>query len=85
MDHGGWCLHTPAHWPALGLYNPEAQLGMDARSFAGNFLFSSGPNTEAGGTRNTPCHLDIPLRNCSLSLDGEAMTTDGKVVPADQK
>lgn len=85
MAHVGWGLHTRAHWTVLGLYNPEAQLGMDARSFAGNFLFSSGPNTEAGGTRDTPCHLDIPLRNCSLSLDGEAMTIDGKVIPADQR
>jgi 2,5-dihydroxypyridine 5,6-dioxygenase len=58
---------------------------MDARSFAGNFLWSSGPNTEAGGDRDTPCHLDIPLRNCSVSLDGEVMTLEGVVVPADQK
>jgi len=85
MAHVGWGLHTRAHWTVLGLYNPEAQLGMDARSFAGNFLFSSGPNTEAGGTRDTPCHLDIPLRNCSLSLDGEAMTINGKVIPEDQR
>lgn len=85
MAHVGWGLHTRAHWAVLGLYNPESQLGMDARSFAGNFLFSSGPNTEAGGTRDVPCHLDIPLRNCSLSLDGEPMTLDGKVVLADQR
>ncbi|PWE55826.1 2,5-dihydroxypyridine 5,6-dioxygenase [Metarhizobium album] len=85
MAHVGWGLHTRAHWTVLGLTNPEAQLGMDARSFAGNFLFSTGPNTEAGGTRDVPCHLDIPLRNCSLSLDGEAMTKDGKVVPAEQR
>jgi 2,5-dihydroxypyridine 5,6-dioxygenase len=58
---------------------------MDARSFMGNFLWSSGPNTEAGGNRNTPCHMDIPLRNCSLSLDGEPMTIDGTVIPADQR
>jgi 2,5-dihydroxypyridine 5,6-dioxygenase len=64
----------------LGLYDPEAGIGMDARTFAGNFLFSTGPNTEAGGTRDIPCHLDIPRRYCSLSLDGTPMTIDGKVV-----
>lgn len=80
MAHVGWGLEPRAHWTTLGLYDPEAGLGMDARSFAGNFLFSTGPNTEAGGTRDTPCHLDIPLRGCSLSLDGVPMTTDGKVV-----
>ncbi|QRM53282.1 2,5-dihydroxypyridine 5,6-dioxygenase [Sinorhizobium sp. BG8] len=85
MAHVGWGLENRANWTVLGLYNPEAQLGMDARSFAGNFLWSSGPNTEAGGDRDTPCHLDIPLRNCSVSLDGEVMTLDGVVVPEDQK
>ena len=84
MAHVGWGLHDRAHWTTMGLYDPEAGLSMDARSFKGNFLWSSGPNTEAGGTRNTPCHMDIPLRNCSLSLDGEPMTIDGKVIPADQ-
>lgn len=80
MAHVGWGLEPRAHWTTLGLYDPEAGLGMDARSFAGNFLFSTGPNTEAGGTRGTPCHLDIPLRACSLSLDSIPMTIDGKVV-----
>jgi 2,5-dihydroxypyridine 5,6-dioxygenase len=84
MAHVGWGLHKRAHWTTLGLYDPEAGLSMDARSFWGNFLFSSGPNTEAGGTRDTPCHMDIPLRRCSLSLDGEPMTIDGKVIPPDQ-
>ncbi len=85
MAHVGWGLENRANWTVLGLYNPEAQLGMDARSFAGNFLWSSGPNTEAGGDRDTPCHLDIPLRNCSVSLDGEVMTLEGIVIPEDQK
>lgn len=84
MAHVGWGLHKRAHWTTLGLYDREAGLSMDARSFIGNFLWSSGPNTEAGGTRGTPCHMDIPLRGCSLSLDGEPMTIDGKVIPADQ-
>ena len=53
---------------------------MDARAFAGNFLFSLGPNTEAGGTRNTPCHIDIPMRRCSVSLDGVEVVRNGKLV-----
>lgn len=84
MAHVGWGLEKRAHWTVLGLYDPQSQLGMDARSFAGNFLWSSGPNTEAGGDRDVPCHLDIPLRNCSVSLDGEAMTVDGRLVVPDQ-
>lgn len=80
MAHVGWGLEPRAHWTTLGLYDREAGLGMDARTFAGNFLFSTGPNTEAGGDRDTACHLDIPLRGCSLSLDGTPMTIEGRVV-----
>ncbi|MCK0198923.1 2,5-dihydroxypyridine 5,6-dioxygenase [Ancylobacter sp. 6x-1] len=84
MAHVGWGLHRKAHWTQLGLYDRESGLSMDARSFWGNFLWSSGPNTEAGGNRDTPCHMDIPLRAHSLFLDGEPMTLDGKVIPPDQ-
>ena len=35
----------------------------------GNFLFSIGPNDANG--RHTLCHLDIPMRGCSLFLDDE--------------
>lgn len=80
MAHVGWGLEHRASWTTLGLYDREAALSMDSRCFAGNFLFSTGPNTEAGGSRDTPCHLDIPLRGCSLSLDGVPMTVDGRVV-----
>jgi len=85
ISHLGWGLQPKAKWAALGMYDKAQSLGMDGRAFYGNFLFSTGPNTEAGGTRNTPCHLDIPMRHCSLSLDGEPMTVKGDVIPADQR
>src|SRR5262249_668585 len=64
----------------LGLYDREATIGMDARAFEGNFLFSLGPNNEAGGSRTTTCHIDIPLRHCDVFLDGEAVVRDGVVL-----
>lgn len=85
MSHIGWGLQPRAQWAALGLFDREATLGMDARSFYGNFLFSTGANIEAGGQRDTACHMDVPLRRCSVFLDGEAMTRDGDVVPEDQR
>jgi len=85
LSHLGWGLQPRAKWAALGMYDKAESLGMDGRSFYGNFLFSTGPNTEGGGTRNTPCHLDIPMRRCSLSLDDEPMTLKGDVIPADQR
>jgi 2,5-dihydroxypyridine 5,6-dioxygenase len=33
-----------------------------------------------GGTRETPYHLDVPLRGCSLLLDGETVVEDGRVL-----
>ena len=85
ISHLGWGLQSKAQWTALGMYDKDASIGMDGRSFYGNFLFSTGPNTEAGGKRNTPCHIDIPMRNCSVSLDGKAMTRKGEVIPKNQR
>jgi 2,5-dihydroxypyridine 5,6-dioxygenase len=62
------------------LYGREATIGMDARAYEGNFLFSLGPNNEAGGARTTACHIDIPLRLCTISLDGQEVVRRGKVI-----
>ncbi|MDB6083618.1 MAG: 2,5-dihydroxypyridine 5,6-dioxygenase [Gammaproteobacteria bacterium] len=80
VSHVGWGLQDRARWSVMGLYGREASIAMDARAFSGNFLFSMGPNTEAGGLRNTPCHMDIPMRNCTIELDGVAVVREGRVV-----
>jgi 2,5-dihydroxypyridine 5,6-dioxygenase len=82
ISHIGWGLQERAHWTVLSLYDREATAGMDGRAFAGNFLWSMGPNNEAGGSRETACHIDIPMRHCSVSLDGEPMVRAGHVLPA---
>lgn len=79
ISHIGWGLQPRAHWSTLGLYDREQTIGMDARAFEGNFLFSLGPNNEAGGARTTTCHIDIPLRHCDVYLDGEAVVRNGRV------
>jgi 2,5-dihydroxypyridine 5,6-dioxygenase len=43
-------------------------------------LFSLGPNNEAGGKRTTACHIDIPLRHCTVMLDNEVVVNKGKVI-----
>lgn len=80
ISHIGWGLQPRARWSTLGLYDREATIGMDARAFEGNFLFSLGPNTEAGGTRDTACHIDIPMRHCTVRLDGVPVVQKGRVV-----
>jgi 2,5-dihydroxypyridine 5,6-dioxygenase len=53
---------------------------MDARAVSGNFLFSLGPNNEAGGSRTTACHIDIPMRHCNVFVDDLQVVHDGRVV-----
>jgi 2,5-dihydroxypyridine 5,6-dioxygenase len=85
VAHVGWGLQPKARWTALGMRDKSKSLGMDARAYYGNFLFSTGPNAEAGGSNASPCHIDIPMANCSVSLDGVPMTVNGDVVAADQR
>ncbi len=83
VSHIGWGLNQKARWDYLATGQPT--LGMDGRSFYGNVLFSTGPNTEFGGTNDTPCHLDLPMRNCTLYLDDELIVKDGDIVPQDMR
>jgi 2,5-dihydroxypyridine 5,6-dioxygenase len=80
MAHIGWGMQPRCYWHTLSLLDREQTVGMDARAFEGNFLFSLGPNNEVGGPRKTPCHLDIPLRNCTVDVDGLVVVREGKIV-----
>lgn len=80
MSHIGWGLQPRARWSTLALYDREATIGMDARAYEGNFLCSLGPNNEAGGSRMTACHIDIPIRNCTVMIDDEEVVKKGKVL-----
>ena len=81
MSHIGWGMNPDANWHGLspGLF--PGGIGMEPRSYLGNVLFSTGPNNELGGSNDTACHLDIPLRGCSLFLDDEPIVLDGNIVP----
>lgn len=85
ISHIGWGLQPRCRWSTLGLYDREQTIGMDARAYEGNFLFSLGPNNEVGGSRTTACHIDIPLRNCTVRLDGQDVVRNGKVLDGDAK
>ncbi|TFZ05522.1 2,5-dihydroxypyridine 5,6-dioxygenase [Ramlibacter henchirensis] len=79
LSHIGWGLQKRARWSTLGLYDREASIGMDARAFDGNFLWSMGPNNEVGGSRTTACHIDIPMRKCTVMLDDLVVVREGRV------
>ena len=78
MSHVGWGLDHRAQWHGLTQF--PGGMGMELRSFYGNVMFSTGPNNELGGLNDTACHLDIPMRDCSLFLDDEPILLDGKIV-----
>lgn len=78
ISHIGWGLNQNARWSSLA--TDKRGMGMESRAFYGNVLFSTGPNQELGGTNDTVCHVDVPMRNCSLYLDGEPILQDGDVV-----
>ena len=46
----------------------------------GNFLFSTGPNTQGGGKRNTRGHYDVPMRDCTMMLDNQVIIEKGRIV-----
>jgi 2,5-dihydroxypyridine 5,6-dioxygenase len=78
LSHIGWGMNENAKWTALA--TDKRGHGMELRGFSGNVLFSTGPNTQVGGPNNTPCHIDVPMRSCSLHLDDRPIVTDGEVV-----
>lgn len=84
LGHQSLGLHPNARWDAQSVYGWDA-LGMDGRIFYGGYLLGTGPNTLGGGTRDTPCHFDIPMRNHTVEIDGEVLIDKGKIVAADMR
>lgn len=81
ISHLGWGLNPQARWDALALYGDDPdRTYASARVFAGNFLFSTGPNTQGGGKRNTRGHYDVPMRDCTVMLDNEVIIEKGRIV-----
>jgi 2,5-dihydroxypyridine 5,6-dioxygenase len=81
VSHLGWGMNPQARWYGIGLNGdaPERSRAA-ARTFPGNFLFSTGPNTQGGGNRATRGHYDVPMRDCTLMLDGETVIDKGRIV-----
>jgi 2,5-dihydroxypyridine 5,6-dioxygenase len=78
MSHIGFGMQPNAQWNALAFYEKNETLGMDARCFRGNFLLSTGPNRWTG--RLVEAHLDLGLRGCTATLDGQVLLADGVLV-----
>jgi 2,5-dihydroxypyridine 5,6-dioxygenase len=75
VSHVGWGLNRRARWDSMLFYDKADFNGTELRAFGGNFLYSTGANEVAG--RHTRGHFDLPLRGCSVWLDGVAVVERG--------
>jgi 2,5-dihydroxypyridine 5,6-dioxygenase len=81
ISHLGWGLNPQGRWDAIALYGDDpVHHHAGARAFAGNFLFSTGPNSQGGGKRTTQGHYDVPMRDCTLYLDNDVVVERGRLV-----
>ncbi|MCT1514531.1 hypothetical protein [Dietzia cercidiphylli] len=77
-SHMGWGLMKTADWFATAMYAKHEIMGMEARAFAGNFLWSTGPHPFLD--RDSHAHLDIAMRGCTVALDGHTVVDEGALV-----
>lgn len=78
VSHLGWGLNPRARWETMAMYDKRDCNGTEQRAFAGNFLYSTGANEVAG--RHTLGHFDLPLRQCTVALDGRPVVEHGRLV-----
>ena len=78
-SHVGWGMNPAARWESVALYDTRELWGTEARAFAGNFLYSTGANENAG--RFTAGPFDLPMRGCTVALDGMPVVIEGTLVP----
>lgn len=75
MSHVGWGMHPGARWVSAAMYDKRDMQAVEFRALAGSFLWSTGANQYAG--RYTLGHFDLPMRNCTIALDGRVVVKDG--------
>ncbi|MHA1567234.1 MAG: peptidase M29 [Alphaproteobacteria bacterium] len=75
VSHVGWGMNPGARWDAMAMYDKADFNGTELRAFAGNFLYSTGANETAD--RHTLGHFDLPMRNCTVTLDDLPVVIDG--------
>ncbi len=77
ISHLGWGLNPKARWDDIVRYeNSMENLQASMRSFPGSFLFSTGPSPK----RKTRGHIDMPMCDCTIELDGEVVVDRGRLV-----
>ena len=75
LSHVGWGVNPGAQWVSAAMYDKRDMQAVEFRALAGSFLWSTGANQYAG--RYTLGHFDLPMRNCTIALDGRVVVKEG--------
>ncbi len=75
ISHVGWGVNSGAKWVSATMYDKRDMQAVEFRAIAGSFLWSTGANQYAG--RYTLGHFDLPMRNCTIALDGKTVVANG--------
>ena len=78
VSHVGYGLNTAARFDSMAMFDKSDFNGTELRAVAGSFLYSTGANETAG--RHTAGHFDLPLKACTVSLDGVEVVHHGVLV-----
>ena len=77
LSHLGWGMNPRARWESMALYDKRDVQSTEFRAWAGNFLWSTGSNQYA--KRFTLGHFDLPMRGCTIALDGVPVVVKGQL------
>lgn len=77
LSHVGWGMNPRARWEAMALYDKRDVQATEFRAWEGNFLWSTGSNQYAN--RFTLGHFDLPMRGCTIELDGTPVCIKGRL------
>jgi 2,5-dihydroxypyridine 5,6-dioxygenase len=75
LSHVGWGMNPHARWESMALYDKRDVQATEFRAWSGNFLWSTGSNQYAN--RFTLGHFDLPMRGCTITLDGTPVVVNG--------
>jgi 2,5-dihydroxypyridine 5,6-dioxygenase len=78
VSHVGYGLNPKARFDSMAMFDKRDFNGTELRCAAGSFLYSTGANETAG--RHTLGHFDLPMKHCTIALDGELVVNAGAVV-----
>lgn len=78
VSHIGYGLNRQARWDSMAMFDKSDFNGTELRAVAGNFLYSTGANEIA--KRYTLGHFDLPLKACTIALDGAVAVERGHVL-----